>query len=278
MKPPTISIVTPSYNQGEFIEATIESVLSQKGDFFIEYTIMDGGSTDNTLEIIKKYEQLLKKEQYPIKCKGIKYLWDSKKDNGQYDAINKGFEKTTGEIMAWINSDDIYHEKAFSKIVNVFARYKHIFWVTSRITICNKQGEIIKIYPLIVFPRKLISKGLFNGIDGPFIAQDSTFWRRTLWEKSDKLDQSLKYAGDFKLWIGFAKEAQLFTLNSKIGKFRVHKKQKTNSLENYRKEIRKIIQISFLDKILMLIRRITKKVPLIRLFYTSKENKLIINI
>src|SRR4030065_468365 len=101
-----VSIVTPSYNQGKFIAETIESVLSQEGDFYIDYIIMDGGSADNSLEIINKYDQLLKKGRWSVKSRGIKYSFTSKKDKGQSDALKIGFSQAAGEILCWINSDD----------------------------------------------------------------------------------------------------------------------------------------------------------------------------
>src|SRR3972149_7029872 len=108
MNDATVTIVTPSFNQGRFIGETIESVISQEGDFLLEYLIMDGGSTDNSVEVIKKYEDLLKGGGWPVRCRGIEYRWVSVKDNGQADAINKGFMASKGETLAWLNSDDVY--------------------------------------------------------------------------------------------------------------------------------------------------------------------------
>ncbi len=115
-----ISVVTPSYNQGAFIERTIRSVLDQAGDFFIEYFIADGGSTDDTVDIIKDYALRIKREDYPIRCQGIELRWVSEQDRGQAHAVNKGIEATSGEIIAWINSDDIYYPNTFSTIAAFF--------------------------------------------------------------------------------------------------------------------------------------------------------------
>ena len=98
-----ISIVTPSYNQGEYLEETIRSVISQEGDFHIDYLIMDGGSTDGSVDIIKKYADLVKQGNWEKKCLGIDLTWLSEKDAGQTDAINKGFSRARGEIVSWIN-------------------------------------------------------------------------------------------------------------------------------------------------------------------------------
>ena len=120
---PTISAVTPSLNQGEFIEDAIRSVISQEGDFYIDYIIMDGGSTDNSVEIIKGYEQLLKSGKWPVKCMGIEYTWVSEKDRGQADAINRGFLRAIGEIGVWLNSDDYFYDtNVFSHVVSAFSK------------------------------------------------------------------------------------------------------------------------------------------------------------
>jgi len=117
--PLTITVVTPSLNQAEFIEKTIISVLSQKGNFKIDYLIMDGGSSDDSLQIIEKYGDLLKNGLWPIQCCGINYRWQSEADNGQADAINKGFNLAKGNILGWLNSDDIILPGAFNRIVSI---------------------------------------------------------------------------------------------------------------------------------------------------------------
>src|SRR4030065_1321205 len=118
MNSPLVSVVTPSYNQGRYIEETIKSVLSQEGDFRIEYLVMDGGSSDNSVEVIKKYDRLLKEGRWPVKSLGITYSWVSEKDKGQSDAINKGFRQATGDYIAWLNSDDTYEPEAIRKAID----------------------------------------------------------------------------------------------------------------------------------------------------------------
>jgi glycosyltransferase involved in cell wall biosynthesis len=121
MIPITFSIVTPSYNQGRFLEEAIRSVLGQKGDFHIDYIITDGGSTDDSVEIIKKYERLLADGKLQIGCRGIRYRWVSEKDKGQADAIEKGFALTSGDIGAWLNSDDVYfNDEVFAAVARYF--------------------------------------------------------------------------------------------------------------------------------------------------------------
>src|ERR1035437_9764873 len=105
---PVISIVTPSYNQGEFLAETIESVISQEGEFHIDYIIVDGASTDTSVEIIRHYDELLNERNWSIKCCGIRFRWTSGKDKGQTDALMKGFRIAKGDVYAWLNSDDTY--------------------------------------------------------------------------------------------------------------------------------------------------------------------------
>src|SRR5262245_45147166 len=102
------SIITPSYNQGQFLGETIESVISQSGAFSIDYIIVDGGSTDNSVDIIRQYDERLHRGGWPVKCQGISYRWVSEQDKGQADALMKGFLMAKGNIFAWVNSDDTY--------------------------------------------------------------------------------------------------------------------------------------------------------------------------
>ena len=124
---PKISVVTPSYNQARFLEACIESVLGQNYPN-LEYIVMDGGSTDGSIEIIKKYE------------KHITY-WKSERDAGQFDAINQGLNKSTGEIMTWINSDDLLHPWAFELVSWVFLTRPEVLWLTGRPNGVNASGQ-----------------------------------------------------------------------------------------------------------------------------------------
>lgn len=105
-----ISIVTPSFNQGRFLEQTINSVITQEGDFYIDYIVADGGSTDNSVAIIKKYDDLIKSKEFICQCRGIEFSWWSQKDNGQPEALNNAFGRAKGDILAWINSDDYYND------------------------------------------------------------------------------------------------------------------------------------------------------------------------
>ena len=116
-----ISIVTPSCNQAKFVGETIESVLSQEGDFEIEYSVMDGGSTDGSVDIIRRYADLVASGGWPVRCRGITMSWVSERDAGQTAAINAGLRHATGDIFSYINSDDLYFRGAFQRVVEAFA-------------------------------------------------------------------------------------------------------------------------------------------------------------
>lgn len=189
-----ISIVTPSFNQGRFIEKTIKSVLDQKGDSFIDYFIADGGSTDKTVEIIKKYDVLLKNNQYPIKCKHITYHWRSRKDKGQAAAINEGFKKAKGEIFAWINSDDYYRPGTFQRIAKEFDKDKNLGFVYGQAKLINQSSSFIEL------PRR--STGSYNDLrEENFIRQSSTFFTKKLFNTFGPFDETLHNTFDYDFWL-----------------------------------------------------------------------------
>lgn len=217
---PKISIITPSFNQGDYLEETILSVIGQNYPN-LEYIIIDGGSTDNSVDIIKKYEKYL-------------VYWISEKDSGMYDAIQKGFYKSTGEIMAWINSDDWYFPKAFFSVAEIFASHDHVDWIQGITTRMDEKSRIVYVAPF----RKW-SKYNYLMNDYEWIQQESCFWRRTLWKRAGgKINTSLKYAGDFELWLRFFDYAQLHCVDTSLGSFRARSKNQfsVDRLDEYKKE------------------------------------------
>jgi glycosyltransferase involved in cell wall biosynthesis len=281
---PTLTIVTPSFNQGKYIETTINSVIMQEGDFYIDYIIMDGGSTDTTIDIIRKYDELIKSGQIMIKCRGINYMWQSAKDNGQYDAINRGFELSSGQIMGWINSDDMYLPAAFKTIVMVFQRFPQVNWITANSTRIDNDGMITDVETSVLFPQALVIKGVFNGRAAPFIQQESTLWRRSLWDQlGNKLGATYKYAADYELWKKFADLTELVKIRTQLGAFRHHCDQKTNNLSGYNQEVDTMGKVSMSDRICMKITKMLSKVYLLdrvslmhrsalTVYYSHKDN------
>ena len=213
---PKISVITPSFNQGEFIEETIRSVISQNYPN-LEYIIVDGGSTDNSVQIIKKYAN-----KYP---KIIR--WVSEKDKGQSDAINKGLKMSTGEILCYLNSDDCFTSKALFFVAEFFLTYKEAYWLTGDYEIIDERGrkiqDYIRIYKKILrlFPSKFMIK-IAN-----FINQPSTFWKREIYNQVGELNLSYKYNMDYDYWLRiFKKGYKLYYLPYKLSKFRIHRKSK----------------------------------------------------
>jgi glycosyltransferase involved in cell wall biosynthesis len=179
---PRISIVTPSYNQGQFLEETIRSVLLQ-GYPSLEYIIIDGGSTDESVEIIRKYEQHLAH-------------WVSEKDSGQANAINKGFKIATGEILAWLNSDDVYEPQAIQQAVKflVESGADIVYGDSYIIDECGRQKKITDAPPFDLAALLMDS----------FIPQQSTFFRRRVTDAIGLLDEGFHYAMDYDLWLRIA--------------------------------------------------------------------------
>jgi hypothetical protein len=216
---PRISIVTPSFNQAAFLEETICSVLDQNFPN-LEYVIIDGGSTDGSVDIIRKYESRLA-------------FWISEPDKGQYDAINKGFSHTTGDIMGWVNSDDKYLPWTFATLAGVVSELPQVEWITSLFhCFWDRQGRLTRCESHAGFSRALVLRGGTLpgcGWHAPaFIQQECTFWRRSLWERAGaSIDLSYSLAADFDLWMRFALLAELYCLPVPLAGFRQHAAQKT---------------------------------------------------
>jgi hypothetical protein len=216
---PRISIVTPSFNQGRFLTETMDSVLGQRYPN-LEYVVVDGGSTDDSPAVIEARANELA-------------WWVSEKDGGQYDAINKGFARTSGDVMAWLNSDDKYTPWALWTVGEVFRQLPEVQWVTTLLPLhWDEHGLPTKCKPVHGYTKE----GFFRGQhlqrpgewDKAFIQQESTFWRRSLWEKAGgRIDASLQLAGDFELWAKFYQHADLYGIPLPLGGFRMHGEQKT---------------------------------------------------
>ncbi|MEW6570834.1 MAG: glycosyltransferase family 2 protein, partial [Nitrospirota bacterium] len=220
---PTISIVTPSYNQARYIGNTIESVLNQEGDFCVDYIIIDGNSTDNSIDIIEKYEGLLKKGKWPIQCKGIQYRWTSDNDRGQADAINKGFHIAKGGIVGWINSDDFYLPEAFKNIVRSLEENPEIDFIYGDGNVVNENGETQWEWLSRPFNLSLLKSYHFAiNNSANYIMQQSVFWRSRVFEKIGFLDDSLHYGMDYEYWIRAGMAGLRFKhIPEKIGNFRM---------------------------------------------------------
>ena len=205
---PKISIITPTLNQGEYIEQTIKSVLGQKYPH-LEYIIMDGGSTDNTLKIIKKYSSSL--------------IWYSAEDKGQSDAINKGIKRSTGEIVCYLNSDDFLAPDSLQKVADFFSANKKAVWMTGKCRTVDRNGregrKLITLYKNF-FLQFLRNKNIFLIIQ--FISQPSTFWRRQAIEAAGLFDADLDYDMDYDYWLRIWRKYPLYFLDENLAFYRIH--------------------------------------------------------
>ena len=204
---PLVSIVTPSFNQARYIEATILSVLGQEYPR-IEYIVVDGGSTDGTVEIIKKYEARLAS-------------WVSEPDRGQTDAINKGFARAKGDILAWINSDDTYEPGAAAAAVQYLQEHPEVGLVYGDCNFINERGGVIGKFNAAQTDLPLLRRGYVH------IPQQATFFRSDLWRQVGPLDPSFYFAMDYDLWTRLAARSEIKYLPQTWANFRLHTSGKT---------------------------------------------------
>ncbi len=219
---PVISIITPSYNQGAFLAATIESVIGQEGDFSIDYIIVDGGSSDNSVDIIKSYDARLHNGEWPVSCRGITYRWVSERDKGQTDALMNGFRMARGEIQAWLNSDDTYLGGALQSAVDLFRHYPETGLMYGDANYIDAEGSIIGSYRSEEFDLdKLASANI--------ICQPAAFFRRDPFEAVGGLDGTLDFVMDFDLWIRIGSRFPCRHLPGLLATYRLHETSKTIS-------------------------------------------------
>lgn len=216
MKLPKISIVTPSYNQAQFIGATIDSVLSQNYEN-LEYRVIDGGSTDGTVEILKSY--------------GKRLSWVSEKDEGQTDAINKGLRACSGEVMAYLNSDDIYLPGTLRRVGEYYAQ-THADWITGDCLTIDEFGNESKANTLISLYKRFLM-ALYSPttlrIADSMLPQPSTFWSRRAWDKVGEFNEKYHYVMDYDYWLRMSKYYKPHDLKAPLSGFRFQQDSKSQT-------------------------------------------------
>lgn len=203
-----ISVVTPTLNSERYIDLHMKCMSIQSANF--EHVIMDGLSTDATLEIVKRYEKT-----YPVR-------YYSQKDKCMVDAVNQGFAKSKGDIMAWLSSDDLYTPWALGTVQAIFNANPHIMWLTG-IPAYHLEGKSIGMcrpIPQIYF-QWILKRGLYSSKYFGYLQLETIFWRKSLWEKAggSQIFSTYTCAADFHLWKAFAKHAPLHTVCSVLGAF-----------------------------------------------------------
>jgi glycosyltransferase involved in cell wall biosynthesis len=203
-----ITIITPSFNQGHFIGKTIESILGQQFDGELEYLVIDGGSTDNTLEVLKSY--------------GDRLTWVSEKDNGLADAVNKGLRMASGEIIGWLNSDDLYRPGTLQQVTRHFAENPGCMWLYGKCRIIDENGA--EIYIGVTRYKNLLLHNFSLGrlMTENYISQPAVFFRKKLVDETGELRTDLRFAMDYDMWLRFGKRYTAAVIREYLSDFRRH--------------------------------------------------------
>lgn len=220
---PLVSIVTPSFNQAAYLEAAMRSVLEQNYPK-LEYILVDGGSTDGSVEIIEKYASKLA-------------FWVSEPDRGQTEAINKGFTRATGKYLAWLNADDRLNSNAVAEAVDFLEVHSDVGMVYGSADYIDAQGRVVGHFPAAQTDYRALRRGYVH------IPQQGAFWRRDLWQQVGPLDPGFTFAMDYDLWIRLAKISKLQYLPRPWAQFRLHTESKT--LQNDQRAWDEMLKVHF---------------------------------
>lgn len=254
-----VSIIMPVFNGEKYIEYALKSIIDQTYKN-IQLILVDGGSNDSTIEIVKKYADKID-------------LIISEKDDGMYDAINKGFSNSDGELMLWLNSDDYLFPNAIKTVVDLMEIFPEVSWVTGRKAYMDHTSRIRKVGVFGTVYRSLIKKGFYRGQGLGYIMQETTFWKRSLYDRAGGfINTNYKLASDYELWVRFSNYEILYSINTLLGAFRQHPTQLSSDNQGYEDECEQIKKLGLLKRFILLI-----KYPLYICAMMDKKNKIVIN-
>jgi glycosyltransferase involved in cell wall biosynthesis len=213
-----ISVVTPSFNGRRFLDATARSILSQSGEFALEWIVTDGGSTDGTLDYLRR-----------LSDPRLRLL--SEPDRGQSDAINKGLALATGDVVAWLNTDDLYTPGALDAVARAFAVNPDAQWLVGRYEVIDEQGAPIRS-AVVRYKERSLRRYSYRGLlRENFISQPAVFWRREFGKSVGPLDESLHWTMDYDLWLRMGRRSAPLFLDAVLAQFRLHPASKTGKVD-----------------------------------------------
>ena len=224
MSPPAprkVSIVTPSFNQAQYLRATLESVWSQEGPFELEHRVVDGGSSDGSAELLRHFAELLAQGRWQVRCRGLEFHWVSEADRGQTHAINKGLAAASGDVCAYLNSDDCYLPGALARVVEEFERHPRADFVYGDGDVVGENGETLWEW-LSRHYRVLRSyHWLWNDFTN-YLLQQATFWRRRAGQVLGPFDEALHFSMDLEYWLRAGEHRlKLLHVPVKLAQFRM---------------------------------------------------------
>ncbi len=242
------AVVTPSLNSIATINETILSIVTQHGDFAIRYHIQDGGSTDGTIELLERWARILGEKDVPwLGCKGVEFSYTVEPDTGVYDALNRAFQYVSGDVYTWLGSDDRIYPGCMQTIATLRQTFPGAHWLTGPVSLLREDGVNCSTNPhqFSIITAKLHHqselKARMAGSRFKFIQQEGTFWSDWLWQAvGQRLNSSLRLAGDFELWTRMAQHTDLVTVLAPLGAFRRRHGQLSSSMDEYMEEVKYI--------------------------------------
>ena len=238
-----IYLLTPCLNAAATINRTIWAIVSQQGEGAIRYHVQDGGSTDGTLEILAGWERRLRDQRELLPMR-VEFTYASERDTGMYDGIDAGFRRMdvpSDALMGWCNADDTVWQGAVACLQEIDRCFPEVEWVMGWPTGFDVSGRCESIERQPFFPRQILANGMADGSHWPYLQQESTFWRKRLWNRVGGVDRELKLAGDWDLWRRFAQTQELVLVDRQLGSFHARPGQKSADVAGYRGECERLL-------------------------------------